>query len=63
MCTHEKSSAVNESGQVWGVKGLYVADGSVIPTSLGVNPQVTVMTMALRIGRRLAETVHPHTWV
>ena len=63
MGTHENSSAVSENGQMWGIKGLYVADGSVIPTSLGVNPQVTVMTMALRIGRRLAETVQPSPWV
>jgi choline dehydrogenase-like flavoprotein len=63
MGTQDKSSAVNENGQVWGVNGLYVADGSVIPTSLGVNPQVTVMTMALRIGRRLAETIQPRAWV
>jgi choline dehydrogenase-like flavoprotein len=31
--------------------GLYIADGSVVPTSLGVNPQLTIMTMALRIAR------------
>ncbi|MCK6586888.1 MAG: GMC oxidoreductase, partial [Polyangiaceae bacterium] len=30
------------------VAGLFVVDGSAVPTSLGVNPQVTIMAMALR---------------
>jgi choline dehydrogenase-like flavoprotein len=33
------------------VPGLYVADGSTFPTALGVNPMVSVMTMAKRVGR------------
>lgn len=33
------------------VPGLYVADTSTFPTAIGVNPMVTVMTMAKRVSR------------
>lgn len=32
-----------------GVRGVHVADGSVVPTSLGVNPQLTIMALATRL--------------
>ena len=34
--------------------GVYVADGSVVPSSLGVNPQITIMALAARLARRLS---------
>ena len=37
------------------VKDLFVVDGSVLPTSLGVNPQVSVMAMATHLGWKLRE--------
>ena len=33
------------------VPGLYVADASLFPTALGVNPMITVMAIARRVGR------------
>jgi choline dehydrogenase-like flavoprotein len=34
---------------VHGIAGLHIADGSVVPSSLGVNPQLTIMALATRL--------------
>jgi choline dehydrogenase-like flavoprotein len=44
-------------GAVRGTDGLYVADASLLPTSLGVNPMMTVIACASRIAGRLADTL------
>ncbi|MEM9694203.1 MAG: GMC family oxidoreductase [Myxococcota bacterium] len=53
MGSDPDTSVVGPTGAVWGLKNLFVADGSVVPTSLGVNPQITVMAMASRIATML----------
>src|SRR5262245_64704542 len=40
------SGVVDARGRVHGTTGLVVADASVIPTNLGVNPQHTIMGLA-----------------
>ncbi|MFT3838269.1 MAG: GMC family oxidoreductase [Myxococcaceae bacterium] len=57
MGADEKTSVVNERGQVWGTHGLNVVCGSIMPSSLGVNPQLAIMTMALRVSTLLAESM------
>ena len=47
------TSVVDPTGRVWGWDNLRVADASIFPTSLGVNPQVTTTAMALMIGHEL----------
>ena len=37
----------------------YVADASIFPTAIGVNPQITIMALATRIARRIADKVRP----
>lgn len=49
MGVDRRSSVVDDHGRVWGTRGLFVVDGGILPTSLGVNPQWTVMAMARRL--------------
>lgn len=53
MGASKEVSVVDPNGRAWDLENLVVADGSVVPTSLGVNPQLTIMTMARRIAERL----------
>jgi choline dehydrogenase-like flavoprotein len=46
-----KLSAVQPSGTTWEVKNLHVADGSLFPTAVGVNPMVTIEAIALHVSR------------
>jgi choline dehydrogenase-like flavoprotein len=41
-------------GSVNGTRGLYVADASLFPTSIGVNPMMTIIAFAKQVARRLA---------
>ena len=49
---HE-DSVTDSYGRVHGVPGLYVADSSLFPNSLEINPYLTIMALADRV----AETV------
>ena len=48
-------SGVDSTGERHGVRGLFVVDGSLLPTGLGVNPQATIMTLATVIAEGLAD--------
>ena len=53
-------SVVRHTGETWDVENLYICDASVLPTSPGVNLQLTVMAMSIRcagfIDERLSST-------
>jgi choline dehydrogenase-like flavoprotein len=53
MGASPEHSVVDGDGRLWGMEHLYVADGSVVPTSLGVNPQLSIMAIATRIADRM----------
>lgn len=55
MGARAADSVVGLDGQLWDLPGCYVADASLFPTAIGVNPQVTIMALATRVGRRIAE--------
>lgn len=48
-------SVVATSGETHDVASLYVADASLFPTAVGVNPMVTIMAFARRVAAGLAE--------
>jgi choline dehydrogenase-like flavoprotein len=49
------TAVVGEDGQAHELPGLFVADGSVLPTSLGVNSQLPIMAVATKIAWGLRE--------
>ncbi len=49
------SCVVDENCQVYDFKNLFVCDASVFPTSLGVNPQITVMALATMTAENILE--------
>jgi long-chain-alcohol oxidase len=54
MGSSRDGSVCNPDGETWDVRGLYVVDGAVLPTALGVNPMVTIEAAAHKISRGLA---------
>jgi choline dehydrogenase-like flavoprotein len=51
--TDPSTSGVSPSGERHGVRGVYVFDGSMLPTGVGVNPQETIMAMTTVLTERL----------
>lgn len=52
-------SGADPNGERHGVPGVFIADGSLLPTSLGVNPQETIMALSAIIAERVAARRHP----
>ena len=48
MGTDPRTSVVGLDHQAHDVRGLFIVDGSTVRGPLGVNPQMTIMAMALR---------------
>jgi len=49
-----KRAPVGSDGKHHHIAGLWVADGSLFPTSIGVPPQVSIYAMGLHVGRAIA---------
>ncbi len=55
MGVNPLTSVVDTRGRVHGYQGLFVVDASVIPSTLGVNPQHTIMALAREFAERALE--------
>ncbi len=63
FCAHQMSScrigdsskigAISPEGESYEIKNLFVADGSVLPTSTGVNPMLTIFAAAHHIAQHI----------
>jgi choline dehydrogenase-like flavoprotein len=56
----ENTSVLDEYGQYRGLDNLFVTDGSVMPTSAGMNPSLTIAANALRTARHIASSSRGH---
>jgi choline dehydrogenase-like flavoprotein len=54
MGTDPSESVTNADGRTWDIPNLWICDGSLFPTSGGVNPSLTIYALACRIGDRIA---------
>jgi len=53
MGDDKRTSVVDADCRSWDIRNLWVCDGSVFPTVGGVNPALTIQTIALRTADRI----------
>lgn len=58
MGTDPSNSVVDPRGKVWGLKNLFIADASVIPSTPVSNPQMTIMAFAIHVAKSILEESH-----
>ncbi|APR85220.1 Hypothetical protein A7982_10569 [Minicystis rosea] len=51
-----RAAAVDSEGRHHHLRGLWIADGSLFPTSIGVPPQLSIYALGLHVGRAIART-------
>ena len=59
MADEPVHGVTDDTGRVHGHRGLVVADGSVVPTALGVNPAKTIAALAERSAAALVAEGRP----
>ncbi|KAH7415253.1 hypothetical protein KP509_14G034300 [Ceratopteris richardii] len=51
------TSAVDPNGETWEVSGLFVADASVFPSAIGINPMITTQSIAYCIAHAVIKAL------
>ncbi|MEC7985515.1 MAG: GMC family oxidoreductase [Myxococcota bacterium] len=57
MGTDPQTSVIDPTGKAHRVENLYIADASVFPSSLGVNPQLSTMVCSTKIAQNILRTL------
>ena len=57
MSADERAGVVDATGRHHAARNLYVFDGSIFPTSLGTNPQLSIYAIAARMAHGLARSL------
>lgn len=56
---NRETAGTDANGERWDAPGVFVADGSLLPTALGVNPQETIMALSTVVAERVAARRRP----
>ena len=56
MGSDPATSVTDAWGRVWGHDNLHIVDGSLHVTNGGVNPVLTILALAYRVSRRVAQS-------
>lgn len=57
--TDPRDAVVDANGAVFGISGLYVVDGGILPRSSRVNPSLSIYAWGLRVADLLAKSLRP----
>jgi choline dehydrogenase-like flavoprotein len=55
MGNRPRDSVTNANGRCWDISNLWICDGSLFPSSAGVNPSLTIQALAYRSADRIRE--------